>query len=160
MRGTSEKSWRNFGAAVQNVLLALLLWVARGEGCDYRENSLEWLCADLAISPAGSQCGRLTDLVGRHAPKILGHSRCRTAFVQNATASVGCSISSLSSPLSHIVVMDGRSRTCRMPCLCSVGQTGRPLKGGAFSKFSNRCMETIWRRSCTPPVLPASRRGS
>ena len=82
-----EISWRDFGAMVQNVLLALFATgLAPGERVAIiGENSLEWLCADLAtlagglpnvvVSPALSDVMLL---------KILGHSRCRAAFVQNA----------------------------------------------------------------------------
>jgi long-chain acyl-CoA synthetase len=82
-------SWRVFGALVQNLLLALYgLGLAPGEPVAIiGENSLPWLCADLAtlagglpnvvVSPALSDITLL---------KVLGHSQCRAAFVQNATA--------------------------------------------------------------------------
>ena len=82
-------SWRVFGALVQNLLLALYgLGFVPGESVAIiGENSLSWLCADLAtlagglpnvvIAPALSD-GMLL--------RVLGHSQCRAAFVQNATA--------------------------------------------------------------------------
>jgi long-chain acyl-CoA synthetase len=106
-----EISWRDFGAMVQNVLLALYaMGLAPGERVAIiGENSLEWLCADLAtlagglpnviVSPALSDVMLL---------KILGHSRCRAAFVQDATG-VGrlLNLKSQLPTLSHLVVMEG-----------------------------------------------------
>ena len=106
-----EISWRDFGAMVQNVLLALYsIGLAPGERVAIiGENSLEWLCADLAtlagglpnviVSPA------LSDLM---LLKILGHSRCRAVFVQNATG-VGrlLNLKRQLPALSHIVAMEG-----------------------------------------------------
>jgi long-chain acyl-CoA synthetase len=109
--GFREISWRNFGAAVQNVLLALFaVGLARGERVAIiGENSLEWLCADLATLAGGLPnvvvSPTLSDVM---LLKILGHSRCRAAFVQNAT-SVGrlINLKPQLPALSHIVVMDG-----------------------------------------------------
>jgi long-chain acyl-CoA synthetase len=106
-----EISWRDFGAMVQNVLSALYaIGLAPGERVAIiGENSLEWLCADLAtlagglpnviVSPALSDVMLL---------KILGHSRCRAAFVQNATG-VGrlLNLKRQLPALSHIVAMEG-----------------------------------------------------
>ncbi len=106
-----EISWRDFGAMVQNVILALYgIGLAPGERIAIvGENSLEWLCADLAtlagglpnviVSPALSDVMLL---------KILGHSRCRAAFVQNTTG-VGrlLNLKSQLPALSHVVVMEG-----------------------------------------------------
>src|SRR5262245_33663937 len=83
-----EISWRDFGAVVQKVLLALHnIGLTQGERVAIiGENSLEWLGVDLAtlagglpnvvVSPA------LSDLI---LHKILGHSRCSADFVQNVT---------------------------------------------------------------------------
>jgi long-chain acyl-CoA synthetase len=82
-------SWREFGALVRNLMLALYdLGLATGEPVAIiGENSVPWLCADLAtlagglpnvvVSPALSD-GLLL--------KVLTHSRCRAAFVQDAAA--------------------------------------------------------------------------
>ena len=110
-----EISWRDFGAMVQNVLLALFaMGLAPGERVAIiGENSLEWLCADLAtlagglpnvvVSPALSDVMLL---------KILGHSRCRAAFVQNAEG-VGrlLNLQRQLPALSQIVVMDRAEST-------------------------------------------------
>ena len=106
-----EISWRDFGAMVQNVLSALhAIGLAPGERVAIiGENSLEWLCVDLAtlagglpnviVSPALSDVMLL---------KILGHSRCRAAFVQNATG-VGrlLNLKRQLPALAHIVAMEG-----------------------------------------------------
>jgi long-chain acyl-CoA synthetase len=106
-----EITWRDFGTMVQNALLALhAIGLAPGERVAIiGENSLEWLCADLAtlagglpnviVSPA------LSDVM---LIRILGHSRCRAAFVQNAMG-VGrlLNLKSQLPALSHIVVMEG-----------------------------------------------------
>ena len=106
-----EISWRDYGAMVQNVLLALhAIGLEPGERVAIvGENSLQWLCADLAtlagglpnviVSPTLSDVMLLT---------ILGHSRCRAAFVQNATG-VGrlLNLKRQLPALSHIVTMEG-----------------------------------------------------
>jgi long-chain acyl-CoA synthetase len=106
-----EISWRDFGAMVRNVLLALYaIGLEPGERVAIvGENSLQWLCADLAtlagglpnviVSPTLSDVMLLT---------ILGHSRCRAAFVQNATG-VGrlLNLKRQLPALSHIVTMEG-----------------------------------------------------
>jgi long-chain acyl-CoA synthetase len=104
-------SWRDFGVMVQNVLLALYA-IGLGQGetvAIIGENSLQWLCADLAtlgggltnvvISPTLSDAALL---------KILSHSRCRAAFVQNGT-SVGrlINLKGQLPALSHLIVMEG-----------------------------------------------------
>jgi long-chain acyl-CoA synthetase len=105
-----EISWRDFGVMVRNILLALYaVGLTQGETVAIiGENSLQRLCADLAtlggglpnviISPTLSDALLL---------KILGHSGCRAAFVQNDT-SVGrlLNLKKQLPALSHIVVME------------------------------------------------------
>ena len=106
-----EISWRDFGAMVQKVLLALCaIGLAPGERVAIvGENSLQWLCADLATLAGGLPnvivSPTLSDLM---LLRILGHSRCRAAFVQNPTG-VGrlLNLKSQLPALSHIVVMEG-----------------------------------------------------
>jgi long-chain acyl-CoA synthetase len=105
-----EISWRDFGAMVQNVLLALYaIGLAPGERVAIvGENSLQWLCADLATLAGGLPnvivSPTLSDVM---LLRILGHSRCRAAFVQNPTG-VGrlLNLKSQLPALSHIVVME------------------------------------------------------
>ena len=106
-----EISWRDFGAMVRNLLLALYgIGLAPGERVAIvGENSLQWLCADLATLAGGLPnvivSPTLSDVM---LLRILGHSRCRAAFVQNATG-VGrlLNLKSQLPALSHIVVMEG-----------------------------------------------------
>jgi len=106
-----EISWRAFGAMVQKVLLALYaVGLAPGERVAIvGENSLQWLCADLATLAGGLPnvivSPTLSDVM---LLRILGHSRCRAAFVQNPTG-VGrlLNLKSQLPALSHIVVMEG-----------------------------------------------------
>ena len=106
-----EISWRDFGAMVQNVLLALYaIGLEPGERVAIiGENSLQWLCADLATLAGGLPnvivSPTLSDVM---LLRILGHSRCRAAFVQNATG-VGrlLNLKRQLPALSHIVTMEG-----------------------------------------------------
>ena len=106
-----EISWRDFGAMVQKVLLALYaIGLEPGERIAIvGENSLQWLCADLATLAGGLPnvivSPTLSDVM---LLRILGHSRCRAAFVQNPTG-VGrlLNLKSQLPALSHIVVMEG-----------------------------------------------------
>ena len=110
-----DVSWRDFGALVQNLLLALYSFGLQAgvPVAIIGENSLEWLCADLAtlsggfpnvvISPALSD-GMLL--------KVLGHSACRAAFVQNST-SVGrlLNMQAQLPSLSHVFIMEENQAT-------------------------------------------------
>ena len=106
-----EISWRDFGAMVRNVLLALYaIGLEPGERVAILgENSLQWLCADLATLAGGLPnvivSPTLSDVM---LLRILGHSRCRAAFVQNATG-VGrlLNLKRQLPALSHIVTMEG-----------------------------------------------------
>ncbi len=106
-----EISWRDFGAMVQKVLLALYaIGLTPGERVAIiGENSLQWLCADLATLAGGLPnvivSPTLSDVM---LLRILGHSRCRATFVQNATG-VGrlLNLKSQLPALSHIVAMEG-----------------------------------------------------
>ena len=106
-----EISWCDFGAMVRNVLLALYaIGLEPGERVAIvGENSLQWLCADLATLAGGLPnvivSPTLSDVM---LLRILGHSRCRAAFVQN-TAGVGrlLNLKRQLPALSHIVTMEG-----------------------------------------------------
>ncbi len=119
-----EVSWRQFAATVQKVLLGLVnLGLAPGDAVAIiGENSLEWLAADLAtlgggftnvvVSPA------LTDLM---FVKVLGHSACRAAFVQDVTG-VGrlLNLQGQLPALSHIILMEASDET--LPSALSFAQ--------------------------------------
>ena len=104
-----DVSWRDFGAMVQSLVLALAdVGIAR----DHKvaiigENCLEWLAADLALLAGGwvsiVASPSLSDaMLGR----ILSHAECRAAFVQDP-ASVGrlLNLKGQLPMLSHIFVM-------------------------------------------------------
>jgi long-chain acyl-CoA synthetase len=83
-----EISWREFAAIVQKVLLGLVtLGLMPGDAVAIiGENSLQWLAADLATLGGGFTnvvvAPVLSDLM---FVKVLGHSACRAAFVQDVT---------------------------------------------------------------------------
>jgi long-chain acyl-CoA synthetase len=111
-RGESfeEVSWRNFAVMVQNVLLALYtIGLTQGEAVAIiGENSLQRLCADLATLSGGLPNVVLSpNLSDALLLKILGHSRCRAAFVENG-ASVGrlLNLKSQLPALSQLIVME------------------------------------------------------
>jgi long-chain acyl-CoA synthetase len=105
-----EVSWRDFGAMVQSLILALWgLGLAPGETVGIiGENSLPWLCADLATLAGGWPnvvvSPSLSDFM---LAKILGHAECRAAFVQDVTG-VGrlLNLKGQLPALSHIFVME------------------------------------------------------
>jgi long-chain acyl-CoA synthetase len=106
-----EVSWRDFGAMVQNLVLALyaLGINPRETVAIVAENSLEWLCADLATLAGGLPNVVVSPtLSDGMLLKILSHSRCRAVFVQNATG-VGrlLNLKRQLPALSHLVVMEG-----------------------------------------------------
>ena len=106
-----EVSWRDFGILVQSLIQALFgLGMKPGERVAIiGENSLEWLCADLATLASGlpnvAVAPTLSDVM---LLKILRHSRCRVAFVQN-DAAVGrlLNLKPQLPALAHLVVMEG-----------------------------------------------------
>jgi long-chain acyl-CoA synthetase len=105
-----EVSWHRFGVMVQKVILALsAIGLAQGQTIAIiGENSLEWLCADLATLSGGWPnvvvSPSLSDLM---LAKILGHAGCRAAFVQDVTG-VGrlLNLKGQLPDLSHIFVME------------------------------------------------------
>ncbi|MDZ4341646.1 MAG: AMP-binding protein [Candidatus Binatia bacterium] len=80
-----EISWRDFGARVRGAIFGLYaLGVAKGDRVAILgENSVEWLCADMATLAGGFPnvvvSPSLSDNMLR---KILNHSRCRAVLVE------------------------------------------------------------------------------
>jgi long-chain acyl-CoA synthetase len=106
-----EISWRDFSAKVHDTILGLYaLGLNKGDRVAIiGENSLEWLCADMATLAAGFPNVAIAPSVSDTMTlKMLSHSRCRAAFVQNETA-VGklLNLKGQLPALSHIVVADG-----------------------------------------------------
>ena len=84
--GFKEISWHEFGLLVQHLLLALYgTGLHAGEPIAIiGENSLEWLCADLATLAGGFPNVVIAPAVSDNMLlKILSHSGCRAAFVQD-----------------------------------------------------------------------------
>lgn len=80
-----EISWRDFGARVRGAIFGFYaLGLAKGDRVAILgENSVEWLCADMATLAGGFPnvvvSPRLSDNMLR---KILNHSRCRAVLVE------------------------------------------------------------------------------
>jgi long-chain acyl-CoA synthetase len=107
----AEISWRDFAAEVRHAILALYaIGLAKGDRVAIiGENSLEWLCADMATLSGGFPNVVVSPgLSDTMVLKTLGHSRCRAAFVENQTA-VGrlLNLKGQLPSLQHIIVMDG-----------------------------------------------------
>jgi len=104
-----DLSWHDFGALVQNLLLALYsLGLHAGEPIAIiGDNSLEWLCADLATLSGGFPNVVIAPALSNGLLlEILGHSACRAAFVQNSTGVGRLLDLQVQLPaLSHVIVM-------------------------------------------------------
>lgn len=129
-----DVSWRDVGATVRSIVLALdrLGLGAKTPVAIIGENSLGWLCADLAtlsggfpnvvVPPASSDAMLL---------KVLGHSGCRAAFVENSTG-VGrlLNLKGQLPALAHIIVMDsgeeGRGYAIGWEELIQIGRQSEP----------------------------------
>jgi len=106
-----EISWRDFGARVRGAILGLYaLGLAKGDRVAILgENSVEWLCADMATLAGGFPnvvvSPSLSDNMLR---KILSHSRCRAVLVEGDTG-VGRLLNLLGQlpSLQHIIVWNG-----------------------------------------------------
>ena len=105
-----EISWRDFGARVRGAIFGLYaLGLAKGDRVAILgENSVEWLCADMATLAGGFPnvvvSPSLSDNMLR---KILSHSRCRAVLVEGDTG-VGRLLNLLGQlpSLQHIIVWD------------------------------------------------------
>ena len=106
-----EISWRDFGARVRGAILGLYaLGLAKGDRVAVLgENSVEWLCADMATLAGGFPNVVISpSLSDNMLRKILDHSRCRAVFVEGDTG-VGRLLNLLGqlSSLQHIIVWNG-----------------------------------------------------
>ena len=124
-----EISWREFGAQVSAAVLGLCaLGLVKGDAVGILgENSLEWLCADLAtlaggfpnviISPALSTAMIL---------KILAHSCCRAVFVDNESNGERLAMLKRRLPrLERIIVMDPGSAAAHGVSFTELAALGR-----------------------------------
>ena len=111
-----DKSWRDFGAMVQSALLGLHeLRVAKGDNVAIMgDNSLPWLCADLATLAGGFPNVVISPNVSdRTLLKILAHSRCRAIFVDGVSASRLLAIKAQLPNLWLAVGLDGSAEELR-----------------------------------------------
>ncbi|HEX9264001.1 MAG TPA: AMP-binding protein [Candidatus Binatia bacterium] len=86
--GSVEISWRDFGAMVQNILLALYsLGLTPGDTVAIiGENSLERLCADLATLAGGFPNVVISPALSDSMFfRVLDHAKCCAAFIQSET---------------------------------------------------------------------------
>jgi long-chain acyl-CoA synthetase len=106
-----EVSWQDFSANVRHTMLGLYsLGLNRGDRIAIiGENSLEWLCADMATLAGGFPNVGISPSVSDNLTlKMLSHSRCRAAFVQNeATVGKLLNLKGQLPALSHIITADG-----------------------------------------------------
>jgi long-chain acyl-CoA synthetase len=111
-----DKSWRDVGAVVQSILLGLHeLGMARGDNIAILgENSLPWLCADLATLAGGLPNVVISPNVSDFTLlKILAHSRCRAIFIDAVSAPRLLAIKAQLPNLSHAVVFDRSAEELR-----------------------------------------------
>lgn len=106
-----EISWEDFGAKVRSAIFGLYaLGLKRGEMVAIiGDNSLEWLCADMATLAGGwpnvTIAPALSDAM---TLRVLNHSRCHAAFVENAMgAGKLLNLKGHLPALAHIIVMNG-----------------------------------------------------
>jgi long-chain acyl-CoA synthetase len=107
-----ELSWRNFGAAVRNAILGLHSLAAKGDRIAIiGKNSLEWLCADMATLAGGfPNVIAAPTLSDKMILKMLAHSGCRAAFVEDETgAGRLLNLKGQLPALEHIVAMTATS---------------------------------------------------
>jgi len=110
--GCEEISWRAFEAKVHDAILGLsALGLKKGDRVAIiGENSLEWLCADMATLAGGfPNVAMAASLSETMTLKMLSHSGCRAAFAADETT-VGklLNLKGQLPELSFIIVMDGR----------------------------------------------------
>jgi len=106
-----EISWADFRAKVRSAIFGLYgLGLKKGNMVAIiGENSLEWLCADMATLAGGFPNVTIApSLSDGMTLKVLNHSRCCAAFVANETAAGKLlNLKGQLPALAHIIVMDG-----------------------------------------------------
>ena len=104
-------SWSDFRTKVQSAIFGLYgLGLQKGDMVAIiGENSLEWLCADMATLAGGFPNVTIApSLSDGMTLKVLNHSRCRAAFVENeAVAGKLLNLKGQVPALDHIILMDG-----------------------------------------------------
>jgi long-chain acyl-CoA synthetase len=111
-----DKSWRDFGRMVQSALLGLHeLRMAKGDNIAIMgDNSLPWLCADLATLAGGLPNVVISPNVSDFTLlKILEHSRCRAIFIDALAARRLLPLKAQLPILSHAIVLDDGAEELR-----------------------------------------------
>lgn len=134
-RGSFEdKSWRDVGGMVRSTLLGLHeLGMAKGDNVAILgENSLPWLCADLATLAGGLPNVVISPNVSDFTLlKILKHSRCHAIFIDAVAAPRLLAVKAQLPNLSHVIVLDGTAEG-----LCGARSFDELLDRGRSSHFS------------------------
>ena len=156
-----EISWRELGSKVRDAILGLYaLGLTKGDKVGIvADNSLEWLCADLATLAGGFPSVVVSPTVSdTMLVKTLGHSRCCAAFVGNEIiAGRLLSLKGQFSALQHIIVLDGAGANLPFSLtLAGLLALGARQRSERFEEIWNRFTPTTWLPSCTPPVPQAS----
>ena len=103
-------SWRDVGGMVRSTLLGLHeLGMSKGDNVAILgENSLPWLCADLATLAGGLPNVVISPNVSDSTLlKILRHSRCHAIFIDALAARRLLAVKAQLPNLSHVIVLDG-----------------------------------------------------
>lgn len=104
-----DKSWRDIGEMVRSTVLGLhQLGIVKGDNVAILgDNSLPWLCADLATLAGGLPnvviSPHVSDLT---LLKILAHSRCRAIFIDAVAARRLLQVKAQLPNVSHAIVFD------------------------------------------------------
>ena len=104
-----DKSWRDVGEMVRSTLFGLhQLGLAKGDNIAIvGDNSLPWLCADLATLAGGLPNVVISPNVSNFTLlKILAHSRCRAIFIDAVAARRLLTVKAQLPNLSHAIVLD------------------------------------------------------
>jgi long-chain acyl-CoA synthetase len=111
-----DKSWRDVGAMVQSTLFGLHeLGMAKADNVAIMgNNSLPWLCADLAALAGGLPNVVISPNVSDFTLfKILAHSRCRAIFIDAVAARRLPAVRAQLPNLLHAIVFDGGAEGLR-----------------------------------------------
>ncbi|HXG53282.1 MAG TPA: AMP-binding protein [candidate division Zixibacteria bacterium] len=127
-----DVSWRRCGALVESLIFSLrALGLAPGDAVAIiGDNSLEWLCADLATLASGLPNVVLSpSLSDAMLLRVLDHAECRAAFAQDACTGRLVGLKKRLARLAHVIAMgrEGESVPGTIPFarLAAAGGGGR-----------------------------------
>ena len=111
-----DKSWRDIGEMVRSTVLGLhQLGMAKGDNVAILgDNSLPWLCADLATLAGGLPNVVISPNVSDATlSKTLTHSRCRAIFIDGVAARRLLAMKAQLPHLSHAIALNGGAEDLR-----------------------------------------------